>query len=134
MRRHVKNQWRSVFNTSHLKSTSPTGAPQLRALPQAYAAMSSLAASIAAPAMLASRASASRRGRARLASRANDAGARRVARVNRATRAVASPSLPSTPLDSLPVPDFLRGPLSDIVRNVETALPDDAKDEGARRA
>jgi len=89
--------------------------------------MSSLAASIAAPAVLTSRASASRRGRARLASRANDAGARRVARVNRATRAVASPSLPSTPLDSLPVPDFLRGPLSDIVRNVETALPDDAK-------
>merc|ERR1719163_2758154 len=84
----------------------------------------SLAASIAAPAALASRASASRRGRARLASR-GVAGAR--GPIDRVARAVASPSLPSGPLDDLPVPDFLRGPLGDIVRNVETALPDDAK-------
>ena len=91
----------------------------------------SLAASIAAPAALASRASASRRGRARLASRGVTDASRRVvgARgpIDRVARAVASPSLPSGPLDDLPVPDFLRGPLGDIVRNVETALPDDAK-------
>ena len=89
----------------------------------------SLAASIAAPAALASRASASRRGRSRLASRGvtrtRVVGAH--GRIDRVARAVASPSLPSGPLDALPVPDFLRGPLGDIVRNVETALPDDAK-------
>ena len=89
----------------------------------------SLAASIAAPAALASRASASRRGRSRLASRGvtrtRVVGAH--GRIDRVARAVASPSLPSGSLDDLPVPDFLRGPLGDIVRNVETALPDDAK-------
>ena len=86
----------------------------------------SLAASIAAPAALASRASASRRGCSRLASRGvtrtRVVGAH--GRIDRVARAVASPSLPSGPLDALPVPDFLRGPLGDIVRNVETALPE----------
>ena len=40
-------------------------------------------------------------------------------------RAVASPSLPAPP--SLPVPDFIRGPLEEALKQVNAQLPADAK-------